>query len=179
MDASFTGSVFLGMSVDGFIARLDHDLSWLTGGDDAYEAWRTFYARVGELAAVGAPTLTEPLPAVADVRAAVSADVWTDLVELMPRGVAARAIRTLRPEHAALARGERGRGAHIAPAPEGSWSRSAPAARGDRPRRRSRRRTTARCAAPPPSGDRAASTGPAPGRPGRGCPTGHRARSSR
>ncbi len=35
MDASFTGSVFLGMSVDGFIARLDHDLSWLTGADDA------------------------------------------------------------------------------------------------------------------------------------------------
>jgi dihydrofolate reductase len=31
MAASFTGSVFLGMSVDGFIARLDHDLSWLTG----------------------------------------------------------------------------------------------------------------------------------------------------
>ena len=35
MDASFTASVFLGMSVDGFIARLDGDLSWLTGGDDA------------------------------------------------------------------------------------------------------------------------------------------------
>ncbi len=33
MDATFTGAVFLGMSVDGFIARLDHDLSWLTGGD--------------------------------------------------------------------------------------------------------------------------------------------------
>jgi dihydrofolate reductase len=33
MDASFTGSVFLGMSVDGFIARLDGDLSWLTGGE--------------------------------------------------------------------------------------------------------------------------------------------------
>jgi dihydrofolate reductase len=31
MDTSFTGSVFLGMSVDGFIARLDGDLSWLTG----------------------------------------------------------------------------------------------------------------------------------------------------
>jgi dihydrofolate reductase len=31
MDESFTGSVFLGMSVDGFIARLDGDLSWLTG----------------------------------------------------------------------------------------------------------------------------------------------------
>jgi dihydrofolate reductase len=35
MTASFTGSVFLGMSVDGFIARLDGDLSWLTGGDEA------------------------------------------------------------------------------------------------------------------------------------------------
>jgi dihydrofolate reductase len=31
MDASFTGSVFLGMSVDGFIARLDGDLSFLDG----------------------------------------------------------------------------------------------------------------------------------------------------
>ena len=34
MDASFTGSVFLGMSVDGFIARLDGDLSFLTGGTE-------------------------------------------------------------------------------------------------------------------------------------------------
>ena len=33
MAASFTGSVFLGMSVDGFIARLDGDLSWLTGDE--------------------------------------------------------------------------------------------------------------------------------------------------
>ena len=35
MDASFTGSAFLGMSVDGFIARPDGDLAWLTGRDDA------------------------------------------------------------------------------------------------------------------------------------------------
>ena len=34
MDSSFTGAVFLGMSVDGFIARPDGDLAWLTGGDD-------------------------------------------------------------------------------------------------------------------------------------------------
>ena len=34
MDAPFTGSVFLGMSVDGFIARLDGDLSFLDGSDD-------------------------------------------------------------------------------------------------------------------------------------------------
>ena len=37
MDASFTGKVFLGMSVDGFIARLDGDLSWLTGGEPPAE----------------------------------------------------------------------------------------------------------------------------------------------
>ena len=35
MDAPFTGSVFLGMSVDGFIARLDDDLSFLTAGSDS------------------------------------------------------------------------------------------------------------------------------------------------
>ena len=35
MDVPFTGSVFLGMSVDGFIARPDGDLSWLTGGTEA------------------------------------------------------------------------------------------------------------------------------------------------
>jgi dihydrofolate reductase len=35
MAESFTGLVFLGMSVDGFIARLDGDLSWLTGGAEA------------------------------------------------------------------------------------------------------------------------------------------------
>ena len=35
MDAPFTAAVFLGMSVDGFIARLDGDLSWLTGSDEA------------------------------------------------------------------------------------------------------------------------------------------------
>jgi dihydrofolate reductase len=34
MDASFTGSVFLGMSVDGFIARLDGTLSFLDGGGE-------------------------------------------------------------------------------------------------------------------------------------------------
>jgi dihydrofolate reductase len=35
MDAPFTGSVFLGMSVDGFIARFDGDLSFLDGGAEA------------------------------------------------------------------------------------------------------------------------------------------------
>jgi phytoene dehydrogenase-like protein len=53
----------------------------LTGDDVAYEAWHDFYARVGELAAVVAPTLTEPLPHAADLRRRVPADVWRDLVE--------------------------------------------------------------------------------------------------
>jgi dihydrofolate reductase len=35
MDAAFTGSVFLGMSVDGFIARLDGTLSFLDGGGES------------------------------------------------------------------------------------------------------------------------------------------------
>ncbi|MGY1760414.1 dihydrofolate reductase family protein [Geodermatophilus sp. SYSU D00779] len=35
MDASSTGAVFLGMGVDGFIARPDGDLAWLTGGEEA------------------------------------------------------------------------------------------------------------------------------------------------
>src|SRR5829696_8515317 len=34
MSAPFTGHVFRGMSVDGFIARLDGDIAWLTGGAD-------------------------------------------------------------------------------------------------------------------------------------------------
>jgi dihydrofolate reductase len=34
MDAPFTASVFLGMSVDGFIARLDGDIGWLDGSGE-------------------------------------------------------------------------------------------------------------------------------------------------
>ena len=34
----------------------------LTGADQEYDAWRTFYAEVGELAEVVAPTLLDPLP---------------------------------------------------------------------------------------------------------------------
>ena len=53
----------------------------LTGDDTAYEAWRDFYVRVGELAAVVAPTLTRPLPHAAELRARVPAEIWRDLVE--------------------------------------------------------------------------------------------------
>lgn len=53
----------------------------LTGGDEAYEAWRTFYDRVAELAAVVVPTLTRPLPHAAELRTAVPDALWHDLVE--------------------------------------------------------------------------------------------------
>ncbi|MFT4084484.1 MAG: NAD(P)/FAD-dependent oxidoreductase [Nocardioides sp.] len=53
----------------------------LTGSDREYEAWRTFYEEVGELARVLAPTLTAPLPTDAAVRAQVPDGIWHDLVE--------------------------------------------------------------------------------------------------
>jgi phytoene dehydrogenase-like protein len=53
----------------------------LTGSDEEYAAWRAFYAGVAALAAVVAPTLTEPLPTDRDLRERVDAAIWTDLVE--------------------------------------------------------------------------------------------------
>jgi phytoene dehydrogenase-like protein len=53
----------------------------LTGSDGEYAAWRDFYRQVGELAAVVAPTLTEPLPRESAVRRQVDAALWRDLVE--------------------------------------------------------------------------------------------------
>jgi phytoene dehydrogenase-like protein len=53
----------------------------LTGSDDEYEAWCEFYARVGEVAAAVAPTLTEPLPRLSSLRAQADPAVWRDLVE--------------------------------------------------------------------------------------------------
>lgn len=53
----------------------------LTGSDDEYDAWRAFYAGVGELARAVAPTLTEPLPAEQELRAATAPEIWQDVVE--------------------------------------------------------------------------------------------------
>lgn len=57
------------------------------GGADEHAAWTAFYAEVGELARVVAPTLTRPLPRVAEVAGAVPADAWRDVVE-QPLGAA-------------------------------------------------------------------------------------------
>ena len=53
----------------------------LTGSDTEYEAWRDFYRQVGELAAVVAPTLTQPLPRAAALRERADPVLWRELVE--------------------------------------------------------------------------------------------------
>jgi phytoene dehydrogenase-like protein len=53
----------------------------LTGSDAEYEAWHDFYRQVGELAAVVAPTLTQPLPRAAALRERADPVLWRELVE--------------------------------------------------------------------------------------------------
>jgi phytoene dehydrogenase-like protein len=53
----------------------------LTGSGAEYGAWQDFYAQVGEVAAVVAPTLTQPLPRVDQVQGRVDPVLWRDLVE--------------------------------------------------------------------------------------------------
>jgi phytoene dehydrogenase-like protein len=53
----------------------------LTGSDAEYEAWHDFYRQVGELAAVVAPTLTQPLPRAAALRGQADQGLWRELVE--------------------------------------------------------------------------------------------------
>jgi phytoene dehydrogenase-like protein len=52
----------------------------LTGGDEEYAAWQAFYAEVGQVAEVVAPTLMQPLPLEREIRALVDERTWTDLV---------------------------------------------------------------------------------------------------
>ena len=53
----------------------------LTGSDEEYDAWRTFYDGVSGLARHVAPTLLQPLTTEARVRAGADPDVWRDVVE--------------------------------------------------------------------------------------------------
>jgi phytoene dehydrogenase-like protein len=53
----------------------------LTGSDAEYDAWREFYRQVAELAAVVAPTLTQPLPRASALRERVDQGLWRELVE--------------------------------------------------------------------------------------------------
>lgn len=51
----------------------------LTGSDEEYDAWRAFYAEVGELAEAVAPTLMQPLPLEKELRGMVAPRIWDDI----------------------------------------------------------------------------------------------------
>lgn len=53
----------------------------VTGGEQEYEAWRAFHARLQSFAAVVEPTLTQPLPRAAALREQVDPDLWCQIVE--------------------------------------------------------------------------------------------------
>ncbi len=53
----------------------------LTGNDREYQAWSAFEAELQELAAVIEPTLTQPLPRAADLRARVDQEFWSSVIE--------------------------------------------------------------------------------------------------
>jgi phytoene dehydrogenase-like protein len=53
----------------------------LTGSDDEYDAWRTFYTEVARLGWVVAPTLLSPLPRGSRIRSQVDLTTWRDVVE--------------------------------------------------------------------------------------------------
>jgi phytoene dehydrogenase-like protein len=53
----------------------------VTGSDQEYAAWRTFYGEVRDFAEAVAPTLLEPLRTVREVRELVDAKTWDYLVE--------------------------------------------------------------------------------------------------
>ncbi len=52
----------------------------LTGSDDAYDAWRTFYTDVARLGWIVAPTLLQPLPRASRIRSQVNPTTWHDIV---------------------------------------------------------------------------------------------------
>lgn len=53
----------------------------VTGSNEEYAAWKSFYDEVSDLARAVAPTLTSPLPAGAAIRSEVGAPIWRDIVE--------------------------------------------------------------------------------------------------
>ncbi|HEY9252616.1 MAG TPA: FAD-dependent oxidoreductase, partial [Nocardioides sp.] len=53
----------------------------MTGADEEYTAWQSFYDEVSDFARAVAPTLTSPLPTGAAIRSEVGAPIWRDIVE--------------------------------------------------------------------------------------------------
>lgn len=53
----------------------------VTGSDTDYQAWQEFDHELRKFAAVVAPTLTEPLPRLTELRAQVDSSLWRELTE--------------------------------------------------------------------------------------------------
>ncbi|HEX2411820.1 MAG TPA: NAD(P)/FAD-dependent oxidoreductase [Solirubrobacteraceae bacterium] len=71
--------------------RTRASLRRVTGGDEAFDAWQAFHARTARLARVVFPSLLEPLPSRADLRARLGDDAtWEAFVE-RPLGEAVEA----------------------------------------------------------------------------------------
>ncbi|MEU8773743.1 NAD(P)/FAD-dependent oxidoreductase [Streptomyces sp. NPDC048606] len=71
-----------GLLVGGGEARTRESFARLTGSEREYESWREFYGATGRLARKVFPTLTEPLPTRAELRARVDdEDTWRMLFE--------------------------------------------------------------------------------------------------
>ncbi|MFE0645053.1 phytoene desaturase family protein [Streptomyces sp. NPDC058877] len=71
-----------GLLVGGGPDRTRASFAALTGSDRAHQAWQAFYGRTGEAARRIFPTLTEPLPTRAELRARVDdAETWRMLFE--------------------------------------------------------------------------------------------------
>uniref|UniRef100_UPI000AB9D189 phytoene desaturase family protein n=1 Tax=Streptomyces aureus TaxID=193461 RepID=UPI000AB9D189 len=85
--SSYTPKGDGGLLVGGGTARTRASFAELTGSDREYEAWQAFYERTGRAARRIFPTLTEPLPTRAALRARVDdAATWRMLFE-EPLGV--------------------------------------------------------------------------------------------
>ncbi|MGW3340336.1 phytoene desaturase family protein [Streptomyces sp. NPDC001009] len=77
-----------GLLVGGGEGRTRRAFAELTGGDSEFASWQRFYDMTGEVARRVFPTLTEPLPTRAELRARVAdEDAWRALFE-EPIGVA-------------------------------------------------------------------------------------------
>lgn len=72
---------------DGLLAErpegpaTEESFARITGGPEEYRAWQRFHTEVARFAAVVAPTLTEPLPRAAELRARVDPALWAALVQ--------------------------------------------------------------------------------------------------
>ncbi|MEZ0578528.1 phytoene desaturase family protein [Nocardioides sp. MH1] len=83
--ASYTPVVRDGRPTGLLVERLEDEATRrsfrdLTGSDEEYDAWRTFYTDVAHLGWAVAPTLLQPLPRARAIRAQVGPTTWSEIV---------------------------------------------------------------------------------------------------